>query len=579
MKTHSFALVCLRAIIIAGSLLLLTASGVRAAGAPHPLDPLSAEEIAGAVKILQAANFPKEAMFSTVVLNEPPKAEVLNFKSGMKFRREAFAVVFDREKNLTYEATVDLRSNKILSWKEIAGAQPLVFVEEYEIVPRVVKADVRWQEAMRKRGITDFDKVQIDTWAAGQVSEQHTGRLLRALSYLKDKQVNFYGRPIEGVVAIVNMNTRKVVEVTDTGVLPLPPPSQEFDEKSVGNLRKRLKPLVISQPAGVSFQMNGQEIRWQKWRFRYTMHPREGLVLHTVGYEDGGRLRPILYRAALSEMVVPYGDPDVDWRWRSAFDVGEYSVGRLASPLEPKMDAPENARLLDATFADDNGKPYTLERAVGIYERDGGILWKHFDSYSGQNDTRRARQLVMFFVATIGNYDYAVNYIFHQDGALEIDLALTGIMLPKGVKEKRADEHSMMAEQSGHLVAENIVAPHHQHFFNFRLDFDVDGVSNTVTEMNTSAMPARSEQSLFERIRDARDDVQKRSGSAAQNGYAGGACVDGDEPGGEKLARTSYELHHRSGREFASLPRARIISEKTRRVYQQSFLGDALQRA
>ncbi|MBA3246812.1 MAG: primary-amine oxidase, partial [Pyrinomonadaceae bacterium] len=437
-----------------------------------------------------AANFPKEAMFSTVVLNEPPKAEVLNFKSGMKFRREAFAVVFDREKNLTYEATVDLRSNKILSWKEIAGAQPLVFVEEYEIVPRVVKADVRWQEAMRKRGITDFDTVQIDTWAAGQVAEQHTGRLLRALSYLKDKQVNFYGRPIEGVVAIVNMNTRKVVEVTDTGVLPLPPPSQELDEKSIGNLRKRLKPLVISQPAGVSFQMNGQEIRWQKWRFRYTMHPREGLVLHTVGYEDGGRLRPILYRAALSEMVVPYGDPDVDWRWRSAFDVGEYSVGRLARPLEPKMDAPENARLLDATFADDNGKPYTLERAVGIYERDGGILWKHFDSYSGQNDTRRARQLVMFFVATIGNYDYAVNYIFHQDGALEIDLALTGIMLPKGVKEKRADEHSMMAEQSGHLVAENIVAPHHQHFFNFRLDFDVDGVSNTVTEMNTSAMPA-----------------------------------------------------------------------------------------
>ncbi|MDQ3753868.1 MAG: tyramine oxidase, partial [Acidobacteriota bacterium] len=282
MKTCADALARLRAAIIIGLLFLLPAFGVRAVGAPpHPLDPLSAEEIGSAVKILRAAaNFPKEAMFSTVVLNEPSKADVLNFKSGAKFRREAFVVVLDREKNLTYEATIDLRSNKILSWKEIAGVQPLVFVEEYEIVPRVVKADVRWQAAMRKRGITDFDKVQIDTWAAGQVAEQHTGRLLRALSYLKDKQVNFYGRPIEGVVAIVNMNTRKVVEVTDTGVLPLPPPSQEFDEKSVGNLRERPQPLVISQPAGVSFQMNGQEIRWQKWRFRYTMHPREGLVLH-----------------------------------------------------------------------------------------------------------------------------------------------------------------------------------------------------------------------------------------------------------------------------------------------------------
>jgi primary-amine oxidase len=347
---------------------------------------------------------------------------------------------------------------------------------------------------MKKRGITNFDKVAVDGWAVGQVDPKFTGRLLRALSYYKEDFANYYGRPIEGVVAIVNMNTRKVVDVTDSGVVPISATGQDFDEKSVGKLREKPKPLLITQPQGASYQMNGQEIRWQKWRFRYTMHPREGLVLHTVGYEDEGKIRPILYRAALSEMVVPYGDPDANWRWRAAFDVGEYSVGRLASPLEPKLDAPENAQLIDASFADDNGKPYTLERAVGIYERDGGILWKHYDSVSGTNETRRARELVMFFVATIGNYDYAVNYIFKQDGSLEIDLALTGIMLAKGVREKRSDEanHSNHSSNgsSSHLVAENIVAPHHQHFFNFRLDFDVDGTNNTVTEMNSSAMPA-----------------------------------------------------------------------------------------
>ncbi len=43
--------------------------------------------------------------------------------------------------------------------------------------------------------------------------------------------------------------------------------------------------------------MNGQEVRWQKWRFRFGVHPREGLVVYTVGYEDNGRVRPILYRA------------------------------------------------------------------------------------------------------------------------------------------------------------------------------------------------------------------------------------------------------------------------------------------
>ncbi|MES2766861.1 MAG: primary-amine oxidase [Bacteroidota bacterium] len=453
----------------------------------HPLDPLDSNEIRQTVSILKTSpKFPATALFSTINLAEPPKAEILAFKNGMSFRREAFAVVYDRDKNITYETITDLRTQKVISWKEIPGAEPLVFVEEYERLPEIVKADARWQTAMRKRGITDFEKVQIDAWAAGQVDAKFEGRLLRALSYFKDGQTNFYGRPIEGVVALVNMNTRTVVDVTDTEILPIPPPSHEFDEKSTGT-RETPKPLVISQPQGASYTMNGQEISWQKWRFRYTMHPREGLVLHTVGYEDGRKLRPILYRAALSEMVVPYGDPTVNWRWRSAFDVGEYSVGRLASPLEQNLDAPENAQLIDATFADDNGEPYVLKNAVAIYERDGGILWKHFDSYTGKNETRRARELVMFFVATIGNYDYGVNYIFKQDGSMEIDLALTGIMLPKGVKEKTATNHS--TPMSGHLVDENIVAPNHQHFFNFRLDFDVDGANNTVTELNTSAMP------------------------------------------------------------------------------------------
>jgi primary-amine oxidase len=185
-------------------------------------------------------------------------------------------------------------------------------------------------------------------------------------------------------------------------------------------------------------------------------------------------------------MVVPYGDSDRNWRWRAAFDVGEYNVGRQTSSIEENTDAPEHATLVDAIFADDEGRPQTLPRAVGIYERDGGMLWKHYDMYSRRNQSRRARQLVIFFITTIGNYDYGINWIFHQDGTLEADAALTGIMLPKGVKNTMAQGHEQ-AFPSGHLVAANVVAPHHQHFFNFRLDLDVDGTANSVHEMNTKA--------------------------------------------------------------------------------------------
>lgn len=482
------------ALPLACCLLLSLTSGLRAqeAAAParHPLDPLTAAEIQTAARVLgEDARFPAGTLFSTIVLQEPAKAEVLSWQPGAAVQRHAFAVLLDRRGKRTLEAVVDLKAERVLSWNEVKGVQPAVLYGEYEEVGQIVKADARWQEAMRKRGIEDFSQVQVDGWAVGEAPAKHKGaRLLRGLSYFKGDSINFYGRPIEGVVALVDMNAEQVVEVVDTGALPLPPPSQELDEVATGR-REAPKPLAITQPQGASFTIDGQEVRWQKWRFRYTMHPREGLVLHTVGYEDEGRLRPILYRASLSEMVVPYGDTDPNWRWRNAFDVGEYSVGRLASPIEPKTDAPENAVLLDATFAGDDGQPTVLERAVGIYERDGGLLWKHFESYSGQNESRRARQLVAFFIATIGNYDYSLSWIFHQDGTLEMDAGLTGIMLPKGVCEETAAGHSA-AFHSGHLVAPRVVAPHHQHFFNFRLDFDVDGTANSVREMNTRALPA-----------------------------------------------------------------------------------------
>jgi primary-amine oxidase len=452
----------------------------------HPLDPLTVAEIEAAAKILRAApQFPANGVFSTIVLNEPAKADVLAYTAASPINRQAFSIVLDRPGNKTFEAVVDLNKSAIASWTEVKGVQAPLLQTEYDELNKIVAANPEWQAAIRKRGITDLSKVQIDGWAVGQVgAAQNAGRLMRAVSYLKDGQTNFYGRPIEGVVAMVNMNTGKVVEVVDTGAVPLPPPSQELDEKSTG-LRAAPKRLAISQPSGPSFTIHGQEIRWQKWRFRYTLHPREGLILHTVGYEDEGRVRPILYRGSLSEMVVPYGDNDQNWRWRAAFDVGEYNVGRLVSSIEPNTDAPENATLVDATFADEDGKPVSVKNAVGIYERDGGMLWKHYDMYSQVNQSRRARELVIFFIATIGNYDYAINWVFHQDGALDVDAALSGIMLPKGVKDSKVAHDASMP--SGHLVAANVAAPHHQHFFNFRLDFDVDGTANSVHEINTRA--------------------------------------------------------------------------------------------
>lgn len=492
----------------------------------HPLDPLSSAEIGAAVRVLKAgAQFPEGALFPIVVLNEPPKAEVLAFTQGAPSRREAFAVIYDRTTNKTFEAVADLKTATVQSWKEMPGVQPGFLVEELTSAPEIVKADSRWQAAMRRRGYTDFTKIQVDGWAPGTygVTNADGPRLIRAIAFDRTNATsNVYSRPIEGVEVVVDMNQRRVIEFNDREAVPVSPEAGQLDARSNAPMRAALRPLRITQPMGPDFQVLGNEIRWQKWRFRYALHPREGLVLYTVGYEDGGKVRPILYRASLSEMVVPYGDADKAWAWRNAFDVGEYGIGRLASRLIPGSDAPGNATYLDAAFADDFGKAYTANGVVTAYERDGGLLWKHFDVNLARGESRRGRELVIGYLAAVGNYDYGINWIFRQDGSLELQADLTGILLTKGVNLKaRTDDGAPHGMEGMHLVAPYVSAPHHQHFFNFRLDFDLEDVSNSVHETELvpeDPVPGNPERNAFvlnQRLlrseREAQRDLDHRS--------------------------------------------------------------------
>ncbi|RUS97570.1 hypothetical protein DSM106972_083070 [Dulcicalothrix desertica PCC 7102] len=124
-------------------------------------------------------------------------------------------------------------------------------------------------------------------------------------------------------------------------------------------------------------------------------------------------------------------------------------------------------------------------KVIGIYEKDNGILWKHDEYNTKRNDVRRSRELVVTTTTALENYDYGISWIFHQDGTLELQSDLTGIVLPQGTASINQSE----SQPYGKLVAKNIIGVNHQHFFNFRLDMDVDGQANEVMEMNVKPLP------------------------------------------------------------------------------------------
>src|SRR5262249_48685015 len=162
--------------------------------------------------------------------------------------------------------------------------------------------------------------------------------------------------------------------------------------------------------------------------FRIGFNYREGLILHTIGYEDGGRERPIFHRAALSDMVVPYGDPRPGYFHRNAFDAGEYGIGISANSLALRCHCLGEIRYFDAVVAEIRGEPETVRNAVGLHEEDAVVLWKHSDWRIEATEVRRSRRLVVSFIATVGNYEYGFYWHFYQDGALEFVVKMTGVI-------------------------------------------------------------------------------------------------------------------------------------------------------
>ena len=460
------------------------------ASAQHPLEPLNTEEVAAAVGIVRAEhNLGEKMRFPMVVLNEPAKQAVLNFKDGDAFEREAFVIVLDNADGATYEAIVSLTAKAVKSWKHIPDVQPSIMLDEFIECEAAVKASPEFQEAIKKRGITDADLVMVDPWSAGfyGIEDEKGRRLSRALCWVRSSPTdNGYARPIEGVIPIVDLNTMEVLRVEDYGVVPLPPNPGNYSTEFVRELRTDLKPLEIVQPEGPSFEVQGHFVRWQKWQFRIGFTPREGLVIYTVGYEDQGRVRPILYRASLSDMVVPYGDPRPQHYRKNAFDVGEYGVGTLANSLTLGCDCLGEIYYFDAVMTNSRGSVVTIKNAVCMHEEDYGILWKHVDWRTDHTEVRRSRRLVVSFISTVGNYEYGFFWYFYQDGTIQYEIKLTGIVNTAAAAPGETPKY-------GSLIAPQLNAPIHQHFFNVRLDMSIDGENNSVYEVNTEAEPLGSD--------------------------------------------------------------------------------------
>lgn len=454
----------------------------------HPLDGLTAEEMRRVTGILRAAGEADDrTRYPLIELIEPPKADVLAWSEGGPEPRRALVHMLGETGFRT--AVVDITGGAVESAGPAAG-QPMVLFEEFTGAMNAALAHPEMIAGLARRGLAPGDVFCLPLTAGNYLTPEYEGtRLMKVPCYVNPTGSNYYARPVEGVFAVVDLLRNEAIRVVDEGVVPLPEDDWGYtpDEVAARGLpRPASSPVHLTQPGGPGYSLMGSQVEWDIWRFRLRVDKRPGIVLSNIDVSEGGRWRPVLYQAHLSEVFVPYMDPSPGWYFRTYMDSGEYGFGLFLSPLTAGVDCPGHATFLPALVNDDFGGPLEIPDAICVFERYvGDPAWRHFEVFAQGETTsvpaegRPATELVVRTASVVGNYDYLIDYRFRQNGALSIDVGSTGQDAVKGVATTSMEDATAAADTAyGTLVAPNLVAPFHDHYFNFRLDFDVDGPVN-----------------------------------------------------------------------------------------------------
>jgi primary-amine oxidase len=465
-----------------------------------PWDSLSGAEIEEAAAAVKARHGDK-IMLSQISLRQPEKSIALKWRDGETAQRGAD--ISFRADYQSFHASYDFATQSLAKSQRLTQGQPMLS-SSGELTPAVeaVNANEQVLAALAKRDIEAGDGLCLPRTLGrffADKADTTKDRLLRfdcfyiagqsGLGILPSN--NAFGRPVEGITVLYDIERNKVIEINDSFAgKPYPPHDIEAIEYYDGALETRptVKPVKLSRPQGHNFVVRGSRVDWQGWQFRLRFDPRLGTVLNRVGHATPEGFRSVAYEIAMAEMFVPYQDSDPNWFYRTYFDMGEFGLCNMSTALQ-ENDCPSHALFQDVTAHTAGGQAAKMENRYCIFEHDPGYpIWRHHESlYDGipgmsPHQSRSNTELIVRMVATIGNYDYFQDYVFQQDGRLRIRLVATGVDAVKGVFARTmADPTAADETAAGALIAPHILGVNHDHFFGYRIDMDIDGQANNFT--------------------------------------------------------------------------------------------------
>ncbi|XP_077365061.1 diamine oxidase [copper-containing] isoform X2 [Festucalex cinctus] len=226
----------------------------------------------------------------------------------------------------------------------------------------------------------------------------------------------------------------------------------------------------LVEPQGHRYHVDGNFVEYAGWSFAYRVRSSAGLQVFDVRF-NGER---IAYEISLQEAIAFYAGDTPAAMQTKYIDAG-WAMGTLSFELAPGIDCPEIATFVDLHHYFDTDKPVRYRNALCLFEMTTALpLRRHFNAFGGRYNFYGGLEntvLVLRTTSTVYNYDYIWDFIFYQNGVMEVKVSATGYIhdsffTPNGLKY-------------GSKVHSYVLGNLHTHLINYKVDLDIAGRENS----------------------------------------------------------------------------------------------------
>lgn len=263
----------------------------------------------------------------------------------------------------------------------------------------------------------------------------------------------------------------------------------------------------ICEPQGKRYKVLGNYVEYTGWSFAFRVRPSAGLQIFDIQYND----ERVAYEVSIQEAIAFYSGVSPAAMQTKYIDSG-WAMGTVHYELAKGIDCPEVATYLDLYNFYDTDEPMRYKNALCIFELPTGMpLRRHFDSthdggynfYAGLEN----HVLVVRTTSTVYNYDYIWDFVFYQNGVIEVKVSATGYI--------HATFFTPDGLHYGSKVYSHVLGNLHTHLVNYKVDLDIAGAENSFETIDLKYENITNPWSPGDFIVQSRMDRQLRSSESA----------------------------------------------------------------